>query len=215
VEFGTCAPYYGASVSSTSKTRSPQPRKRTGRRPGGQSSRGAVLDAARARFARSGYDATTIRAVAADAGVDPSLVMQFYGSKDGLFHAVLEQQSGLPDKVHASLAGPRRGAGERFTRAYLQTWEDPVTGEALRCLIRAAVGSEHASSLLRSYGTGSLSRSGIPVEKRLGYMLATMNLLGIAVGRYVVGMPILVAVPLEELVRQLSPAIDNYLTMTE
>jgi AcrR family transcriptional regulator len=197
------------------KVRRPRTHRRPGRRPGGQSSRGAVLDAARARFARHGYDATTIRAVAGDAGVDPSLVIQFYGSKDGLFNAVLEQQSGLSDKLRASLAGPRAGAGERFTRTNLQLWEDPVTGDVLRSLVRAAVGSERASALLRTYGTGKLSRSEMPEERRLGYILATTHLLGIAIGRYVVGIPLLVAPPLEELVHRLGPAIDKYLGMTE
>ena len=82
---------------------------KTGRRPGRQDSRRAVLDAARARFARDGYDATTIRGVAADAGVDPSLVMQFYGSKDGLLAAVLEQLANASEKLFASLAGPQAG----------------------------------------------------------------------------------------------------------
>jgi hypothetical protein len=141
--------------------------------------------------------------------------MQFYGSKDRLFLAVIEQQAGFSDEVRASLAGPRAGAGERLTRAYLQPWETPVTGDALRSLARAAIGSQRASSLLRSYGTASLSRSGIPDEKLLGYMLAVTHLFGIAVGRYVLGMPLLVAVPLEELVRRLSPAIDSVLGMTE
>jgi len=53
--------------------RARQSRKKPGRRAGGQSSRGAILDAARSRFARQGYEATTIRAIAADAGVHTSL----------------------------------------------------------------------------------------------------------------------------------------------
>ena len=63
-------------------------------------------------------------------------------------------------------------------------------GDVLRSLVRAAIGSERASSLLRDYGAGKLSRSGIPGDKLLGYMLANSHLLGIAIARYVVGMPI-------------------------
>src|SRR5262245_52922751 len=44
-----------------------------------------ILAAARARFAESGYERTTIRSVAAAAGVDPGLVMHYFGSKAGLF----------------------------------------------------------------------------------------------------------------------------------
>ena len=45
----------------------------------------AILDAARALFAETGFERATIRAVAAGAGVDPALVMQHFGSKEGLF----------------------------------------------------------------------------------------------------------------------------------
>ena len=46
-----------------------------------------ILDAARELFAADGFERTTIRAVAARAGVDPALVMQHFGSKEGLFAA--------------------------------------------------------------------------------------------------------------------------------
>jgi AcrR family transcriptional regulator len=47
----------------------------------------AILRAARELFAESGFERTTIRAVAARAGIDPALVMQHFGSKEGLFAA--------------------------------------------------------------------------------------------------------------------------------
>src|SRR6187551_1751134 len=86
-------------------------RKVPGRRPGRTNSRGAILDAARACFARDGYDATTIRRVASGAGVHPSLVMQFYGSKEGLFLAMMEQAEGTVNALLAALNGPRSGMG--------------------------------------------------------------------------------------------------------
>jgi len=174
-----------------------------------------VLEAARAWFARQGYEATTIRGIAADAGVDPALVMQFYGSKAGLFRAVLGKQSSVVEDLLAIVVGPQVGRGERFTRAYLQQWEDPVTGNTVRSIIRAAIGSQRASSLLRAYHSGRLSLSQFPEERRLGLMLATTHLLGTAIGRYIIGVPYLVAVPLDELVHLLSPAIDRYLRTAE
>ena len=54
---------------------------RTGRRPGPSSTRDEILRAARRRFADDGYDRATFRRIAADAGVDPALVVQFFGSK--------------------------------------------------------------------------------------------------------------------------------------
>jgi AcrR family transcriptional regulator len=49
-----------------------------------------VLEAARGRFAAQGYDATTTRQVAADAGVDPALIHHHFGTKAGLFAAAVD-----------------------------------------------------------------------------------------------------------------------------
>src|SRR6478609_2627172 len=118
---------------------------KTGRRPGHQSSRCSVLEAARSRFARFGYDATTIRGVAADAGVDPALVMHFYGSKEGLFAAaILDIQTSAMESLLAILAGPQAGMGERFTRAYFELWEDPISGPKIQSFFRAIIGSPAA-----------------------------------------------------------------------
>ena len=62
---------------------------RTGRRAGDTGTRELILDAARARFARFGYQGATIRGIAADAGVDPALVHHFYGTKERLFVAAM------------------------------------------------------------------------------------------------------------------------------
>src|SRR5919197_5552276 len=97
---------------------------RRGRRPGTSTSRDALLEAARRRFAAAGYDGTTLRSVATEAGVDPGLVSYFFGSKQNLFRQVL----GWPfDPTEASQqianAGPDAGRiGERLTRLFLQMW---------------------------------------------------------------------------------------------
>jgi AcrR family transcriptional regulator len=197
------------------KTNPPLRRMKTGRRPGRPDTRGAVLDAARVRFASDGFDATTIRGVAAHAGVDPALVMRFYGSKEGLFAAVLEQLADLSETLLASLAGSQSGMGERLTRAYFELWEKPATGNTLRSLVRAAIGSPRASATFQTYLTGRLTGSGIPAPKRLGFVLAASHLFGAAVGRYIVQAPALVDLSLDELVRLISPAVDRYLTTTE
>jgi AcrR family transcriptional regulator len=185
--------------------------KMIGRRPGRPNSRGAIIDAARARFARHGYEATTIRAVAADAGVDPALVMQFFGTKEGLFAAALEHHASLTKPLLAILAGPRAGLGARFTRAYLELWEDPITGERLRSLIRATIGSPRATRLFQNSVKATLTKSGLPAARQFRCLLAGSHLMGTAIARYILEVPALVAPSLDELVRVLSPAIARYL----
>ena len=66
----------------------------------GLATRARIVAAARQRFAADGYERATIRAIAADAGVDPSLVMRYYGNKQGLFVAAAEIELRIPDLGH-------------------------------------------------------------------------------------------------------------------
>ncbi|OLT25458.1 hypothetical protein BJF79_12630 [Actinomadura sp. CNU-125] len=81
-----------------------------------------ILDAARESFARSGYDRTTIRAVAAAAGTDPGLVMRYFGSKERLFALVAELS---PDEP---LAGPAEDVAELLLRSLAEKLRGEQTG---------------------------------------------------------------------------------------
>src|SRR5438309_1374623 len=64
---------------------------RTGRRPGTTGrTRERILQAARQDFSNAGYDGVTIRGIAAQAKVDPALVLHYFESKDGMFRAAVE-----------------------------------------------------------------------------------------------------------------------------
>lgn len=64
--------------------------KKRGRRPlAVQSGRETILPAALHHFSRYGYDSTTLRNIAADAGVDMALIARLYGSKSGLWNEML------------------------------------------------------------------------------------------------------------------------------
>src|SRR3954467_12470767 len=90
----------------------------TGRRRSDQT-RAAILAAARRRFAADGFERTTIRAIAADAGIDPSMVMRYYGSKDGLFAAAADIDLQLPELATV----PRENLGETLARHWVELWE--------------------------------------------------------------------------------------------
>ena len=73
-----------------------------------------ILDAATQLFLTAGYERATIRAVASAAGVDPGLVMHYFGSKEELFRRVIDaapvpEVSGAPgqaaEQILAALAG--------------------------------------------------------------------------------------------------------------
>ena len=115
-----------------------------GRRPGAPDTRAEVLAAARASFAEKGFRGTTIRAVAAAAGVDPALVHHYFGTKDDLFVAAL-QVSVDPREVLAPVvaAGPD-GAGERLLRTFLSVWDDPELQPGLVALARSMMADDTA-----------------------------------------------------------------------
>ena len=64
----------------------------------------AILTAARAHFARAGYEGALLRDIAADAGVDAALINRYFGGKDGLFEAVIEKALHPEFLVHSERA---------------------------------------------------------------------------------------------------------------
>ena len=119
--------------------------KHAGRRPGNEETREKILAAAFTRFGDVGFEATTIRSVAAEAEVDPALVMHYFKNKQGLFDAVVSSLQELPGRLEdvADLKG--------YIAQYLQLWEAEDMGSRLKAVLRAGVGSSHASGVLRQY----------------------------------------------------------------
>src|SRR5437660_6065467 len=123
---------------------------RTGRRPGTGGTREKILAAARSRFGQEGYDGTTIRGIAAGAGVDPALVLHYFGSKEGVFLAAVEFPIDPAEFVPRLLAPGLDGLGERLVRFFLETWDSPA-GSPLLGLVRSVVGNERAAALMRDF----------------------------------------------------------------
>ena len=122
---------------------------RAGRRPGESGTRQAILDAARTQFAAHGWDRATIRAIARDAGVDPALVLHFFGSKAFLFAAAMRGRSTPTRRSRQVLSGPRSQLGARLAAFFLSVWEDPRRREPIMVMLRAATTNAQAAELLR------------------------------------------------------------------
>ena len=188
---------------------------RRGRRPGTNTTRQAVLDAARARFASEGFDATTIRSVAADAAVDPSQVMQFFRSKEELFAAVMAIPGSALERFDTVFGGPDDQLGERMVRAYLSAWEGvPEESEPLMAMLRGAIVNDRASAQLRDFIQSRLvegTRSDTRSDAGLRAGLAAAMLVGVITNRRIIGVPVLAAADTDELVALLAPAIQRIL----
>jgi AcrR family transcriptional regulator len=98
-----------------------------------------ILQAARDEFGELGEDAATIRGIARRAGVDPSLVLQHYGSKHGLFSlAVAPTPTLTPEDLPAHLADVMDA----------RMRELPAS---TRALMRSMLTSEKAGAVMRDY----------------------------------------------------------------
>lgn len=189
---------------------------RTGRRPGPSITRGAILEAARRRFADAGYEATSIRAIAADARVDPAVVLHFFRSKEELFRAVVGWPFD-PSAVRARIADPGPdGIGARFVRVFLGFWEDPTTRASLLALLRSAMTHDASAALLRDFVVreGFAPLTGLIGEPHaeLRVNLAAAHLIGVAVLRYILKVEPIASVSADVLVNWLTPALNHYLT---
>jgi AcrR family transcriptional regulator len=169
--------------------------------------RAAILDAARRRFAEQGYDRTTIRAVAADANIDPSMVMRYYGSKDRLFEAALTVDLHLPDLT----AVPRGQLPRTLVLTFLDRWEQAPAGDTLLVLLRSAVTADHAAARMREIFASQVGPALAPVVGAQGAparaALVTSQLLGLALGRYILRIPALTEPSPEEIADLLAPAV--------
>jgi AcrR family transcriptional regulator len=188
---------------------------RTGRRPGPGSSRGAVLDAARRCFAQAGYDGASIRAIAAQAGVDPAVVLHFFGSKHGLFTAAVGWPFEPALIAEQVAAGGPHGLAGRLARVFLSFWEEPRTRGPLLALLRSAMTHEPSARLLREFVVREVFASIAALvsgpDAQLRLELAAAHLVGVAVLRYALAVEPLASADVDDLVRQLSHSLAPYL----
>src|SRR5699024_1441317 len=122
-----------------------------GRRAGGGDTRAEILEFARELFAAKGYDGTSVRAVAREAGVDPALVHHYFAGKAALFAEVIGVPRDIEDKIAAAVAGPVDGAGERIVRTFLRVWDSPEGRTRFRAMVGAVATHEEAARMLQDF----------------------------------------------------------------
>lgn len=194
----------------------PDGRKRPGRPPGTSDTRQRILDGARELFARNGITGTSIRSVAAAAGVDPALVHHYFGTKQQLFTAAIA----LPIDP-AAIAGPLRQTpvdqlGHALPTLLLSLWDSELgTGliAALRSILAGAdVGL--ARSFFAEIVVGELAPrvDDPPGTGVLRAELVATQLIGVATARYIIGLEPLASLPAEQIAALIAPNLQRYFT---
>ncbi len=186
------------------------PRRRFG--PRSAPARRAIMEAARTRFAADGYELTTIRAIANDAGVDPAMVMRYYGSKADLFAAIVQVTSDVDDLSQV----PREEVGARLARAMLGRWERGENQPEAAVLRAAPTHPEAAraiQTILDDQLRPTLARA-FPddpdLDVRVGLVLTQG--IGVALLRYVLRIEPVASMNFEQLVDAIGASMQQHLT---
>lgn len=170
--------------------------------------RAAILAAARTLFASQGFDRTTMRAVAKEAGCDPVMAYRYFGSKQALFVEAVSLDLQLPDLAQV----PRGQVVERMLGHFFKVWEDdPI----FIGLLRASASSEEAAEAMRSFFVESVLprlrevvKEGSPQQAAL----AGSVIIGLAWSRYILRNPLLAGLSREDFVRLAGPALEAALS---
>ena len=191
-------------------------RPRTGRRPGVSSSREEILRAARRLFAERGYTGATMRAIAADAGVDAALVVHFFGNKAALLAEAVEWPFDPETEMPKLLVDGRRHAGRHLVELFVRTWDEEGGRNPILTLLRAASTEPQAAEMLRDF---IATRLFTPLMSRLGSDrpdlradLVSAQLVGLGMARYVLRFEPLASAAPAEVVGWIAPNVQRYLT---
>ena len=194
------------------RTRS-QTRQRTKRRPPlrSQATRDRILSEARRLFAERGYEHTTMRAIAAAANINVSIVARYYGSKADLFAVAARLGNQLPDLSKV----PPDKRGEAFISHFIDIRERSDDSDPLLALVRSAVSHDvarqHYFEYIRKQADSGIL-SFIPEERRdevLGLVLIQM--IGISFSRYLLKHPSVTSLSKDLLIREIGAILQDYM----
>jgi AcrR family transcriptional regulator len=188
--------------------------KRTGRRPGAPATREQIAAAARSLFAELGYEQTTFRRIAGAAGVDPALVVHFFGSKEDLFRQVVSLPPAVADGIEQLADGPRESVGRRLAELFMATLENPATRDMALARIRSASTHPEAAELVRETVTTDLARLASALradQPDVRAVLVGSHIAGLTTARYVLRAEPLASMSPSDVVDLIAPVFQHYL----
>jgi AcrR family transcriptional regulator len=194
------------------RSQSPGSRRQAGR-PRSNLSRDKILEVARVAFPANGYAGTSLRGIARDAGVDPSLVVQLFGSKAGLFGAAVEWPFDA-SQIGAQIRDVQaEQVGEYVARIFIDRWDRDEHRNPIISLVHAALADHGAAAMLREFITLNLT---LPMVERVGSdrpqfraALLASELLGFGLSRYALAFEALTSATNEDLVRALGATLQH------
>jgi AcrR family transcriptional regulator len=191
-------------------------RRRPGRPPGSSDTRERILDSARELFARNGIDKTSIRAVAAGAGVDPALVHHYYGTKQQLFAAAIHIPIDPMEVIGPLRETPVGEIGYKLPLLLLPLW-DSEAGKGFIAELRSLLAGNDVS-LIRSFLQEVIAvEVGSRVDNPPGtgqirVQFVASQLVGVVMARYILELEPFKSLPVERIAKTIGPNLQRYLT---
>ncbi|GFJ91640.1 TetR family transcriptional regulator [Phytohabitans rumicis] len=179
-------------------------------------SNSVILEIATSQFAERGYEGTTMRTIAQEAGVNTALIHHFFLTKEGLFEAVVRDALSPPDLVTRVLDGPRGRVGERTVRHFFTFWDVPAHRARLAGVLRSVTAVEGAADEVRNFLGDEVL---FPLTEALGQpnarlraAMAGTQLIGLATSRYIFRIGAIESVSAEQLAATTGRTFQTYLT---
>lgn len=190
--------------------------RKPGRPSGATDNREKILAASRELFARNGFANTSIRAVAAAAGVDAALVHHYYGTKQQLFAAAVELPIDPMTVLGRLREAPIDQLGRILPEALLPLW-DSQAGTGMMAVLRSLLtGTEVplARSFFRDIVVAELAQrvDEPPGTGVLRAEFAASQLMGVVLARYIIGLEPIASLPPSDVVAMIAPTLQRYLT---
>lgn len=186
--------------------------------PGGSKSERTKLriqQAAAKLFASRSFETVSTRAIAKEAGVDAALIHHYFGSKEGLFQAVLNAAI-RPEQLEALVVSESPDDwGRQLVRAADKVWTSPAAPALKAVVRRVLVGHE---GVLREFVTRSLFNrflshiKGPEPERRLRASLIGSQMSGLVIARHIVGIEPLASLSTDEVADLIGPVLQHYIT---
>ncbi|MFD3040285.1 TetR/AcrR family transcriptional regulator [Mycolicibacterium senegalense] len=193
-----------------------QERKRPGRPAGPSDRRERILGSARELFARNGIDKTSIRAIAADAGVDAALVHHYFGTKTQLFAAAIHIPIDPMTVIGQLKQVPVEQIGHTLPSILLPLWDSEI-GKGFVATLRSILAGNDVSlvrSFLQEVIIGEIGPrvDNPPGSSRVRIQFVASQLVGVAMARYILELEPFATLPVEQIVETIAPTLQRYLT---
>lgn len=183
-----------------------------GRPRGKPDTRGRIIAAARRRFLDDGYAMTSLRAVARDTGVDPSLLNYYFGSKEGLFGAVMSLTLSPSMVLQAVLNDGDPHTAESLLAAVVRTWDRPEYRLPLsRLLSEVGTSPEVRRAFCEYLENEVIARIANEIRGPEATYRATsagVIISGLVFGRYILRLEPIASMSQQQVIRYLRPALE-------